>query len=709
MRVHELAKELGVTSKELTADIIAMGISVKNHMSSLDDQAVTKVKESFAAKNTAQQQPPVKKEEEKKPAAEKKPAQKKKPAQTEPATPPAKEVTPKPPAKEKQPAPEKTVQAEMPEPDKVVQIKGGMQVREVAELLGVRPNLLITELMKMNILASINERLDAPVIKTLAEKHGFTAEQEKRGAGHHPPTPAKKEMKDEAEPEDSAENLFPRPPVVTFLGHVDHGKTSLLDYIRKAQVAAGESGGITQHIGAYSVEVSGRPITFLDTPGHAAFTAMRARGANVTDIAVIIVAADDGIMPQTREAIQHARAAGVAIMVAINKMDLPQANEDKIKQQLQAEGLAPEDWGGEVICCPVSAETGRGINHLLEMILLQAEILELKANPKRRASGYVIEARLEPGRGPTANILVKRGTLNVGDVILCGQHCGRVRALINDKGENTKSAGPSMPVKCLGLSGVPEAGAEFRVYRNEKTARVHALEAAEQNKQQQLITPQKASLESLFDQIKSAEKQELKIIIKTDTQGSVEAITHSLREISSEKVNLNILLGGTGNITTNDVMLASASDAVILGFHVAKENGVDAVAKREGVQVRLHQVIYELIDEVREAMTGLLSPATKEKITGHAEIRQVFTVGKRTKVAGCMVMDGFVTNRSRIRVQRNRDTIYEGRVATLRHFQDEVPRVRDSQECGIQLDKFGDFQEGDVLEAYELEDVAQTL
>ncbi len=717
MRVYELAKELDIPSKELTAKIQAMGIEVKNHMSTLDDKAVASVKSALSEKAAPKAQPEKKSTPAPKPTVAKKPAAApESPAKTPPQ--PAPEAQPQKAAPEQQaatqkPAPEtaaapEPAESQEPSEENVIHIRGGMQVREVAEAIGVKPNLLITELMKMNILASINERLDAPVIKTLIENHGFTAEQDKR-AGLHPPAPVRKDLDEDTEPEDADEDLQPRPPVVTFLGHVDHGKTSLLDCIRKSQVAAGESGGITQHIGAYSVDVSGRPITFLDTPGHAAFTAMRARGANVTDIAVIIVAADDGIMPQTREAIQHAKAAGVAIMVAMNKMDLPQANEDRIKQQLQAEGLAPEDWGGDTICCPVSATTGNGINHLLEMILLQADILELKANPRRRASGFVIEARLEPGRGPTANLLVKRGTLKVGDVILCGEHSGRVRALINDKSETVKSAGPSMPVKCLGLSGVPEAGAEFNVYRNEKLARVHAREATQRNKQDQLTAPRKASLEALFDQIKSAEKQELKAIIKADTQGSVEAISHSLAEINSEKINLNILLGGTGNITTNDVMLASASDAVILGFHVAKESGVDSLAKREGVQVKLHQVIYELIDEVREAMTGMLAPATSEKITGHAEIRQVFTVGKRTRVAGCMMIDGFATNRSRIRVKRKQETIYEGKVSTLRHFQDEVPRVREAQECGIQLDNFGDFQEGDILEAYEIESVTQTL
>ena len=500
-----------------------------------------------------------------------------------------------------------------------------------------------------------------------------------------------------------------RPPVVTFLGHVDHGKTSLLDKIRDASVAKGEHGGITQHIGAYTVETNGHKITFLDTPGHEAFTAMRARGANMTDIAVIIVAADDGIMPQTREAIQHAKAANVSIMVAINKIDLRTASVDKVKQQLQGVALAPEEWGGSTICCPVSAVTGEGIPHLLEMILLQAEVLELRANPKKRATGFVIEARLEPGMGPVINLLVADGTLNVGDAIVCGEHWGRVRALINDHGIKLKSATPATPIKCLGLSGVPEAGAEFKVCSNDKVARSLAAEAAAKAKVVKLVEPKRVSLENLFSQLKENARLELNVILKADTQGSVEAILHSLQEIKSTKVSLNVILSGTGNISSNDVMLASASNAVVIGFHVAKEPGSDAQAKREGVEIRLHTIIYELIDEVRIAMAGLLAPQVKEKILGHAEIREVFNVGKHSLVAGCHVMDGAVTSRCRARVKRGKEVLYQGTLASLKHFHDDVSIVRENQECGIRLENFSGFNKGDILELYELEETKQSL
>jgi translation initiation factor IF-2 len=561
--------------------------------------------------------------------------------------------------------------------------------------------------MHMNILASINERVDVTAARKVAERHGFTLEHEKKIADHKPVL-AKKTVESE-EDQERSEDLVPRPPVVTFLGHVDHGKTSLLDRIRNTAVAKGEYGGITQHIGAYTVDAGGRSITFLDTPGHAAFTAMRARGANLTDIAVIIVAADDGVMQQTKEAIMHAKAAEIAIMVAINKMDLPIANPDRVKQQLQAEGLLAEDWGGEVICCPVSATTGQGIERFLEMILLQADMLDLKANPKRRAEGYVIEAQMEAGMGPTATLLVTRGTLTLGDPILCGRHWGRVKALINDHGVKVKSAPPSTPVKCMGLSGVPEAGAHFRICSTDRIARTLAEEADQKARTEQQTEPRKASLENLFDRLSEEEKLELKAIVKADTQGSIEAILHSLREIKSDKVSLNIILSGTGNVTTNDVMLASASDAVILGFHVAKEPGVDSSAKREGVEIRLHNIIYELIDQVRDAMAGLLAPMIHEKITGHAAVKQVFEIGKRGKVAGCVVTDGNATARGKVRVRRRSEVLYEGGVASLKRFQDSVSEVRESQECGISLTNFSSFEVGDIVEFYEQEEVAQTL
>ncbi len=734
MRVHELAKELGLSSKELLDELHEAGIEAKSHMSSLEEAAVELLREQnagAAAETEAQaapapEQPAAQEPAAEQPAAPEAPAVEEPSAVPEPAATPEAQAAPEAPAEpEPAAAPEPPAAPEpavVPEPaaapeapvapvgedtgKKVVRLRGAVVVRDLADMLDIRPNVLIAELMQFNVLAAINQRIDINIAKQIVEKHGFAFEHEKRVAEHR--APARKAAEEE-EAEDRPEDLEPRAPVVTFLGHVDHGKTSLLDRIRDAAVAEGESGGITQHIGAYTVSVGGGSITFLDTPGHAAFTAMRARGANLTDIAVIIVAADDGIMPQTREAIRHAQAAEVALMIAVNKTDLPAANPDRVRQQLQAEGLTPEDWGGETICCNVSAQTGDGIDHLLEMILLQAEVLELTANPKRRAQGYVIEAQLEPGMGPTANVLVKNGSLKVGDPILCGEYSGRVRALINDHGVKVKKALPSTPVKCLGLSGVPEAGAEFRVCQSNRQARDRAGAAAQAQKSAQTSGRRKASLESLLQQLQDNEKLELKVILKTDTQGSAEAITHALQEIKSDKVSLNIILGTTGNITENDVMLASASDAVVLGFHVAKEPGVEATAKHEGVEVRLHSVIYELIDEVREGMTGLLAPQLQENIMGQAEIRQVFMVGKTGKVAGCLVTKGRVTPRHRVRVKRQDEVLFEGAIASLRHFQDEVPEVREAQECGIRIGNYAGFTEGDVLEFYEIEEVKQTL
>jgi len=589
--------------------------------------------------------------------------------------------------------------------DKVIKIRGGIVVREFAELIGEKPNRVVAELMGMNVFANINAKLDFDVAATIAEKFGFLVEHDKRS---NDPIPVMVPS-DDLPYVDKPEDLRPRPPVVTFLGHVDHGKTSLMDQIRNATVAKGESGGITQHIGAYTVEMSGKPITFLDTPGHAAFTAMRARGANMTDIAVIIIAADDGIMPQTREAIAHAKAAGVSIMVAINKCDLPAANPDRVLQQLQGEDLAPEDWGGSTICCRVSALTGEGVPHLLEMILLQAEVLELTANPDKRAVGYVIEAQLQPGRGPTATLLVTGGTLNVGDPVLCGGHWGRVKALINDHGKQVKSAGPCSPVKCLGLSGVPEAGAEFMVMSSDRKAKETAEKTAMALKAVSLEAPRKASLDDLFDQLKSSAGLELNVIIKADTQGSVEAILHALKEIKSEKVSIRFIHKATGNITSNDILLASASNAVVLGFHVSREANVEALSKHEGVEVRIHQIIYELIDQVRDAMIGVLGPRMEEISRGQAQVRQIFEVGKGDQVGGCLILKGTVNIKHHIRVKRKTEVIFEGKLISLKHFQDDVKELREAQECGLRIKGFSSLEVGDILETYEIEEREQTL
>jgi translation initiation factor IF-2 len=715
MRVHELAKELGVASKDLLARLHQLGVEAVSHMTVLEQTAVDLMREDFGKATAVESVLPVVEKMEEELALELEARKIDRISQSESNKggfvsrhkaktkfKPGKDAT------VKGPDQASAVPTGTP-PDKTVTVQGPIVVRDLAEKLGLRPNQLIAELMGMNILASITERIDVNIARKIAEKHGVTLEHEKRAVEHG--QILKRQATDAPEEADKPEDLLPRPPIVTFMGHVDHGKTSLLDKIRDTAVAKGEHGGITQHIGAYTVEVNGKKITFLDTPGHAAFTAMRARGANLTDIAVIVIAADDGIMPQTKEALQHARAANVSIMIAINKIDLPSANVDIVKKQLQADGLTPEDWGGTTICVPVSAQTGEGVKHLLEMILLQADVLELRANPKRNAAGFVIEAQLEQGMGPTANLMVTTGTLNVGDVLLCGSYWGRVRALINDHGNKVKSAGPSTPIKCLGLAGVPEAGAEFRICTSDKLARSLSENTMEEVKTlRQIAAPtRKVSLDSLMDYLKEDSKLELKIILKTDTQGSVEAIKHALQEIKSDKVSLSVILSSTGNITVNDVMLASASNAVILGFHVSKEPGIDATAKHEGVDVRLHHIIYELVDQVKAAMTGLLSPLVKERVIGKAEIKQVFPIGKTAKVAGCMVVQGHVLAKARVRVKRGADTMFEGAIASLKRFQDDASEVKEGQECGIRLEKFPGIETGDILEFYVLDELEQTL
>ncbi len=708
MRVHELAKLLDITSKECIARLEAAGVAVKSHASTVSPEVVAALQGATAAAAPAPAEPAPAKPKAPAPApavvpAKPAPAPKAAPAPVAAPVAPPPAATPAPPPAVKPPAP-----ASKPAvPPRVLRLKGAVVVRELADLMGMRPNALIAELMGMNVLASIAQKVDVNVAREIAEKHGFTVEHEKRAGEHKVVVPRTSvEIEEDA---DRPEDLVPRSPVVTFMGHVDHGKTSLLDRVRKSSVVDDEFGGITQHIGAYSVNVQGRRITFLDTPGHAAFTAMRARGANLTDIAVIVVAADDGIMPQTREAIQHARAAGVAIMVAVNKIDLPAANLDRVRRQLQTDGLTPEDWGGDVVVCPVSAQTGEGLDHLLEMILLQADVLDLKANPNRRARGYVVEATLEPGMGPTTTLLITNGTLRLGDFILCGPHCGKIRALINDLGVKVKTAEPSMPVKALGLSGVPEAGAEFQVFTNERLARTRAESAGSEAKLKQLAAPKRVSLDNLFSQLEGEKKIELRVVLKADTQGSIEAIQHALSQIQSDKVALAVLLAATGNITENDVMLARASRGVVLGFCVGKEAGVDSLARREGVEIRMHNIIYEMLDQVRDAMTGLLAPELKETVVGTAQILQVFTVGKNSKVAGCRVLRGTVSPKHKVRLRRANEVLYQGSITSLKHFRESVSEVRESQECGLRLDRFTDFNPGDVLEFYEVEEVRQTL
>jgi translation initiation factor IF-2 len=600
----------------------------------------------------------------------------------------------------------------LPSDAQVLTIKPPIVVRDLAEQLKQKPFIIIGDLMKLGVFANVNQAIDEKIAAQICAKYGFRFEVEKRAKGEG--QVHKVEKKVELDLEDKTEDLKPRPPVVTIMGHVDHGKTSLLDVIRKANVAAGEAGGITQHIGAYTISFPHperknelQQITFLDTPGHAAFSSMRARGANVTDVVVLVVAANDGVMPQTIEALNHAKAAKVPILVAVNKCDHPNANPMMVRQQLQEKGLVPDDWGGETIFVDCSALTKQGVDKLLEMILLQADLLELKANPDRRAKGNVIESGIEPG-GPMATVLVRKGTLRVSDVIICGEYFGKARALINEEGKRLKEATPSVAVKVLGLNGVPEAGLEFSVVEDERSARVLAGQRAQEARVQNQEARSKVTLENLFATLDSQQGKALKVVVKADTQGSVEAIVEALKKIESEKVALEVIHSDVGTITENDVALASASHGIILGFHTRLDSTAAEKAKHEGVQIKLYAIIYELIDEVKDAMAGLLDPLLKETIVGTAEVRQVFNLSKGVPVAGSMVNSGRIV-RGKVRVRRRKDVIYEGVTQSLRRFQDEVNEVRAGMECGIRIEGFSEIQVGDVIECYSVEKTVQKL
>jgi translation initiation factor IF-2 len=598
-----------------------------------------------------------------------------------------------------------------PATGQLITLKPPIIVRDLAEHLKQKPYRIIADLMEVGVFANVNQSIDEEVAQRICAKYNFRFEVEKRerGAGAHTPV-----RKVELDVEDKPEDMKPRAPVVTIMGHVDHGKTTLLDVIRKSNVAAGEAGGITQHIGAYTISFPHaerknqlQQITFLDTPGHAAFSAMRARGATVTDIVVLVVAANDGVMPQTIEALSHAQAAKVPILVAVNKCDHPNANPLKVRQQLQERGLVPDDWGGETIFVDVSALTKQGVDKLLEMILLQADLLELKANPNRRAKGNIIESGLEPG-GPTATVLVRKGTLRVGEVVICGAYWGKVRALISEEGARQKEAGPSVAVKILGLNGVPEAGLEFSALEDEKAARDLAEQRAETARTLSTEARVKVTLENLFATLDATQAKVLKVVVKADTQGSVEAIVEALKKIEATEVSLEVIHSAVGTITESDVLLASASSAIILGFHTRIDVDVADLAKREGVQIKLYSIIYELIDQVKEAMAGLLEPILKEVVIGAAEVRKIFGLSKGGNVAGCMVASGRIV-RGKARVLRRKGLIYEGVIQTLRRFQDEVNEVRAGLECGIRIEGFNEMQPGDVIECFTIEKVIPKL
>lgn len=701
-RVHELAKSLGLSSKELIEKLHKMKVEAKTHMSLVPEEVARILKEGG-----------------KKPVEAKKAAPKVVKAAVSPPKPIVKPISPPPkpvatpmsPPPPPRPAvkpmikpPVPVVEIKEPEKPKVlqkIQLKYPISVKDLSVKTGVKPSELIKALIRRKIFATINQTLDETVIIELAGEFGFQPEK----------LPTTEEALVLEHEEKDGKNLKPRAPIVTMMGHVDHGKTSLLDAIRKSDVAAGEAGGITQHIGAYEVMLGKGRVTFLDTPGHQAFTAMRARGANVTDVVVLVVAADDGMMPQTEEAIDHARAAGVPIVVAMNKCDLPTANLDRIKKQLTEKGLVPEEWGGKTIMIPVSAKTKQGIPQLLEMLLLEAELLELKANPLKKAKGAVVESELSKGKGPVATVLIQDGTLRVGDTVVCGLHYGKIRSMIDDKGRRIDEALPSKPVEIAGLSGVPQAGDRFYVVQDEKVAKQIVTERQEK-KGLELTGPSRhLTLEDLHTRIQEGKIREVTFILKADVQGSLEALKGELAKIESKEVKLGIIHSGVGEINESDIMLAAASDAVVLGFHVGQLPRAETVAKEEGVEVKLYTIIYEAVTDIRAAMEGLLEPVTKETFLGRAEVKQVFKITKVGNIAGCLAVKGKLLRAGNpvARVVRNKEVVFEGKLAALKRFKDDVKEVTEGQECGISLEGFKDFQPGDLIELYQMEKVAQKL
>jgi translation initiation factor IF-2 len=581
---------------------------------------------------------------------------------------------------------------------RIIKISETITVGELAKRMGIKANDLIRALMKMGLMVTINNPLDVDTATLLATDFGYEIEN----------VAVDLDEMLESVP-DTPESLVKRPPVVTIMGHVDHGKTSLLDAIREANVIAGEAGGITQHIGAYDVELNGRKITFLDTPGHEAFTAMRARGAKVTDIVILVVAADDGVMPQTREAINHSKAAGVPIIIAINKIDKPEAKPERVKQELMEFGLVSEEWGGDTIFVEVSAKKRINLPALLEMVLLQADVLELKSNPEKPARGTIIEAKLDRGRGPVATVLVQEGSLKVGDYFVAGVHAGRVRAMQNDVGDKVVSAGPSMPVEVIGFNGVPDAGDIFVSLADEKQAKEIATYRMQKLRETELAKHSKLSLEQLYEKIQKGEVKDLNTIVKADVQGSVEAVSESLKKLTTNAIRLNVLHASVGAITETDVNLASASNAIILGFNVRPEVKAQALAEKEGVDIRLYNIIYDAVEDVKKAMEGLLEPTLREKHLGRAEIRETFSVPKVGSVAGCYVLDGKMLRNAQVRLLRDNVVIYTGKMSSLRRFKDDVKDVATGYECGIGLENYNDIKVGDVIEAFEIEKVAATL
>ena len=727
VRVYEIAKQLNISTKEIMNQLKEYGFQVHSHMSSLGDQEVALVMDYYKASQNKESDTKEKTLE---------PPQQPVVAQKEQA--PIKTVKSQP---KKDVPKEKVVQPSIPAPDrshskpsnhlekkskkskkknkrqekagnmgqntnyennlqedelKVIAIPSTITVKNLGEKLGTSATEIIKILMKKGKLATINQEIDYELAVQVAEEFDVLVEQEEE-----------RDLAEEffGEIVDDEKDLVKRPPVVVVMGHVDHGKTSLLDAIRSTNVTTREAGGITQHIGAYSVTLNGEKIAFLDTPGHEAFTAMRMRGAQVTDIAILVVAADDGVMPQTIEAINHARAANVQIIVAINKMDKPGANPDRVKQELADHGLLVEDWGGDTICVPVSALKHEGIDNLLEMILLVAEVNDYRANPNRRARGTIVEAELDKGRGPVATVLVQSGTLKIGDPIVAGSAYGRIRAMVDDKGRQVKKATPSTPVEILGLSEVPSAGDIFYVAGSDKQARQVADKVKAQGRENLIQASQKVSLDDLFTQIQEGKVKELNIVVKADVQGSVQAVRQSLERLSNEEVRIRIIHGAVGAVTESDVMLASASGAIIIGFNVRPEAATKAIADREKVDVRLYRVIYNAIEDIEAAMKGMLDPEFVEKVTGHATIRQTFKVSGVGTVGGAYVLDGKIARNSGVRIVRDGIVVYEGKLTSLKRFKDDAKEVATGYECGVMFERFNDLKEGDTVEAFIMEEI----
>ncbi|MET1178059.1 translation initiation factor IF-2 [Peribacillus simplex] len=712
LRVYEYAKQKNVSSKDVINKLKEMNIEVTNHMTALDDSTVNKLNDSIKPKNEDKSQAAEPKanatvakyeaEADEKSTVNKEKLKKK---------PPVKPVGTKKPTgqfnkgrnnknknnKQRQQAPAAPVtkRKERELPEKITFYES-LTVMELGKKLHREPSEIIKKLFMLGVMATINQTLDKDAIELICAEYGVLAEEEIRV-----------DLTDleSLVTEDASEDLIERPAVVTIMGHVDHGKTTLLDSIRHTKVTEGEAGGITQHIGAYQVKVNDKKITFLDTPGHAAFTTMRARGAQVTDITILVVAADDGVMPQTIEAINHAKAAEVPIIVAVNKMDKEAANPDRVMQELTEHGLVSEAWGGDTIFVPISAKNGEGIDSLLEMILLVSEVEEYKANPSRKANGTVIEARLDKGRGSVATLLVQNGTLKIGDPIVIGNTFGRVRAMVNDLGRRVKDAGPSTPVEITGLNEVPQAGDRFIVFEDEKTARQVGEVRAQRQLASQRNEKSRVTLDTLFEQMKEGEIKELNIILKADVQGSAEAVAASLNKIEVEGAKVKIIHIGVGAITESDIILATASNAIVIGFNVRPDVNAKRAAESENVDVRLHRIIYKAIEEIESAMKGMLDPEFEEKIIGQAEVRTTFKVSKVGTIAGSYVTEGKITRDSGIRLIREGVVIYEGEIDALKRFKDDVKEVATNYECGITIKNYNDLKEGDVIEAYVMEEI----